>query len=73
MVPVAHIITGITFVFSFYMRCISIVRSLYFSIFSAPFCITFISPEIASPINIHFFFIITDYDVRFIVSDYYYY
>jgi hypothetical protein len=29
MVPVAPIITGITFVFTFHMRCISIVRSLY--------------------------------------------
>ena len=32
IVPVAHIITGITFVFTFHMRCISIVRSLYFII-----------------------------------------
>ena len=29
MVPVAPIVTGITFVFTFHMRCISIVRSLY--------------------------------------------
>ena len=27
--PVAPIITGITFVFTFHMRCISVVRSLY--------------------------------------------
>ena len=33
MVPVAPIITGITPVFTFHMRCISIVRSLYFKIF----------------------------------------
>ena len=33
--PVAPIITGITFVFTFHMRCISIVRFLYFRIFSA--------------------------------------
>ena len=32
IVPVAPIITGITFVFTFHMRCISIVRSLYFKI-----------------------------------------
>ena len=32
MAPVAPIITGITFVFTFHMRCISIVRSLYFII-----------------------------------------
>jgi hypothetical protein len=30
MVPVAPIITGITLVFTFHMRCMSIVRSLYF-------------------------------------------
>ena len=33
IIPVAPIITGITFVFTFHMRCISIVRSLYFRIF----------------------------------------
>ena len=32
IIPVAPIITGITFVFTFYMRCISIVRSSYFRI-----------------------------------------
>jgi hypothetical protein len=32
------------------MRCISIVRSLYFKIFSASFLITFLSPEIATSI-----------------------
>jgi len=37
IVPVAPIITGITFVFAFHMRCISTVRSLYFRIFSASF------------------------------------
>jgi hypothetical protein len=35
MVPVAPIITGITLVFTFHIRCISIVRSLYFKIFLA--------------------------------------
>ena len=53
MVPVAPIITGITLVFTFHVRCISIVRSLYFKIFSASFLITFLSPEIATSINIH--------------------
>jgi hypothetical protein len=37
MVPVAPIITRITFVFTSHMRCSSIVRSLYFKIFSASF------------------------------------
>ena len=37
IVPVALIITGITIIFTFHMRCISIVRSIYFRIFSASF------------------------------------
>ena len=37
IVPVAPIITGITYVFTFHMCCISIVRYLYFRIFSASF------------------------------------
>ena len=53
IVPVAPIITGITFVFTFDMRCISIVSSLYFRIFSASFLITFLSLEILTSINIH--------------------
>ena len=53
IVPVIPIITGITFVFTFHMRCISIVRSLYFRIFSASFLITFLFPEIATSINVH--------------------
>ena len=59
MVPVVPIITEITFVFTFYMRCISIVRSLYFRIFSVSFLITFLSPEIATSINIHVLFSLT--------------
>jgi len=51
IVPVAPIITGITFVFTFHMLCISIVRSLHFRIFSASFLITFLSPDIATSIN----------------------
>ena len=53
IVPVAPIITGITFGFTFHMPCISIVSSLYFRIFSASFLITLPSPEIATSINIH--------------------
>jgi hypothetical protein len=37
MIPVAPIISGIALAFSFHMRCISIVRSLYFKTFSASF------------------------------------
>jgi len=64
IVPVAHIITGITFGSTFHMRCIAIVRSLYFRIFSASFLITFLSPEIATSINIYVRFSL----LRFIMS-----
>ena len=53
IVPVAPIITGITFVFTFHMRYTSILRSLYFRNFSVSLLITFLSPEIATFINIH--------------------
>jgi len=53
MIPVAPIITGITLAFIFHMRCISFVRSSYFKIFSASFLITFLSPEIATSVNMH--------------------
>ena len=42
IVPVAPIITGTTYVFTLHTRCISIVRSLYFKIFSASFLIIII-------------------------------
>jgi len=38
------------------MRCISIVRSLYFKIFSASFLITFLSPGIATSINRRYYY-----------------
>jgi hypothetical protein len=53
MQPLASIITGITFVFTFHMRWISIVGSQYFRIFSSSFLITFLSPEIPTSSNIH--------------------
>jgi hypothetical protein len=53
MVPVARIITGITFLLAFHMRSMSVVRSLYFKIFSASFLIAFLPPEIAISINRH--------------------
>jgi len=46
--PVAPIITGVTFVLTFHMCCISTVRSSYFNIFSASFLILYLSPEIAT-------------------------
>ena len=53
MVPVAAINTGITSVFTFHMCSIFVVRSLYFIIFLAALFITFLSPEIATPVSIH--------------------
>jgi hypothetical protein len=53
IVPVAPVITGITFVFTFHIRCISIVKSLYFTTFSASILIAFLSPHIATSINRH--------------------
>ena len=68
MVPVATVITGFTLVFTFYMCWISFTRSLYFKIFSASLLITFLSPGIATSNNTRVpSFIITDYDIRFIV------
>ena len=59
IVPVAPVITRITFVFTFHMRYISVVMSLYFRVFSAAFLITFLSPEIATSINIHVPFLVS--------------
>jgi len=41
MVPVAPIITAIAFVFTFHMRCASIVNTVYFRISSGSFLTTF--------------------------------
>ena len=70
MVPVAPIITGITFVFTLYMRCISLVRSLYFRIFSASFY-NHISVSWNCNIYQHTcsLFIITNYNVWFVVGN----
>ena len=59
IVPVAPLITGIAFVLTFHMRRISIVRSLYFRIFSASFLFIFLRPEIATFINIYVPFSLT--------------
>ena len=53
MVPVTPIITGIYFVFTFHMRWISIITTLYLKMFSSYFLITFLSPGIATSINMH--------------------
>ena len=53
IVPVVPIITGIIFVFTFHMDFISVVRSLYFRIFSASFFIKFLSSEVTTSISLH--------------------
>ena len=49
----APVIHGIAFVFTFHIRCISIVRSLYFRISSAAVLTTFMPPETATSISVH--------------------
>jgi len=53
MVPVAAVITGITFALTFHMHRISIIRAVYCRIFSVSFLTTFLPPEIAASINMH--------------------
>jgi prepilin signal peptidase PulO-like enzyme (type II secretory pathway) len=48
MVPVAPIITGITFVFTVHMRSVSTVQSLYFRLLSAPLLTTILPPHFTS-------------------------
>ena len=44
LVPLASVLTVITFVCTLQMRCVSVVRSVYFRIFLA----SFLSPEMSS-------------------------
>ena len=53
VVSAAHIITGITFVFTFHIRSISVVRSLCFKVFVASALITSLCPETARFGNLH--------------------
>ena len=69
MVAVVPAITGITFVFKLRMGSTSNVMFLYLRVFFTSLFITFLSIDIAASINTRSFFIITDYAVRFIVSD----
>jgi hypothetical protein len=56
MVPVVPIIILVSLLFFIsQISSIAIVKS-YFKIYSASFLITFHSPEIAMPINIHYYY-----------------
>ena len=59
MFPVAPTINGITFTFTFHTRWNSIIRSLYYKIFSASCLITFISPKIATSVYIYVSFLLS--------------
>jgi len=52
-VQIPPTITGITLVFTFHMRCVSIVRCSHFRIFSASFLMTFLLPEIVTSFSLH--------------------
>jgi hypothetical protein len=49
------------------------VRSLYFKVFSAPFLIIFLSPEIATFINMHVPFTLSRIIMSGLLLGYYYY
>ena len=53
--PVAPVITDINVHFRFYMRFNSIHKVLYFNLFSASLCTTFLSAGIATSISVHVF------------------
>ena len=56
IILVGHIITGIVFVFTFHVRCISVVKYLYSRILSACFLSTFLSPELQLLLTYMFLF-----------------
>ena len=53
MVSVTPVITGIIFALTFHMHRDSVMRYLYFKIFSASLLTTFLSPGIAVSITVH--------------------
>jgi hypothetical protein len=52
------VITGIGIHFMFHIHCISIQKPLYFNLFSAVFCGTFLSAGIATSVSMHVFSIL---------------
>jgi len=53
MVPVTPFTSGTIFIFTFHMRCDSVVRSLYLGIFWASFLVTFLSSSNCHIFNTH--------------------
>jgi hypothetical protein len=54
--PVAQFITGTFLHFKFHIHCISIHKLLYFSLFSAFFCTTFLTAGIATSNSMYIFY-----------------
>ena len=69
MVPVAPIITVITSAFTFHMRCIFIVRSLYFKIISAIFNHISVSWNCSIYYHVCSLFIVSDYNIWLVTGD----
>jgi hypothetical protein len=65
VITVVPIITGIILHFMFDVYCVSIHKLLYFSFFSASFCVKFLSASIATsisrPIHVFSFFVFNYY------------
>jgi hypothetical protein len=57
-IPVAPIITGTVIQFMFHIRCICIHKLSYFSVFSASFCVTFLSFGIAAYYYYYYYYVI---------------
>ena len=55
-ISVTPITTGIVIHFVFHIRCISIHKPLYFSLFSASFCTKFLSAGIATTISMYVYY-----------------
>ena len=53
--PVAPIITDTIVHFRFHIRCNSVHKLSYYNLFSASFCITFLSAGVATSIGVHIF------------------
>jgi len=69
MALVEPTVSDITSVFTFHIRCISVVSPLCLKIFWASFLITFLSPEIAVSIVRHVpFSLLRIIDVRFLLG-----
>jgi hypothetical protein len=71
MVPVAPIVTGITFVFTFHVHCISIVRSYILEFSQLLFWSHFCLPKLQHLLTYRTcsLFIITNYNVWFVVRN----